>query len=140
MIVSVKYNEKQDWYFVREEVFIKEQGFHNEFDDIDDVSLHITIYEDHELVGCGRIYSGTESGLFILGRIAVLKPFRNRGYGIEIIKNLEEYGIKHGANVFQLDAQQRVLEFYKQLGYEICGEIHFDEHVPHICMKKIVTR
>ena len=41
--IKTKDNE-QDYRYVRIEVFMKEQGFQNEFDEIDATAVHITVY------------------------------------------------------------------------------------------------
>ena len=41
----------KDEMFIREEVFMQEQGFKNEFDDIDDSATHIVLYDDGSPVG-----------------------------------------------------------------------------------------
>lgn len=58
----------------QEEVFVKEQGFQNEFDDIDDFATHICIYEDGKALGCVRFY--VENDKMRIGRLAVLKQAR----------------------------------------------------------------
>lgn len=35
-----------------------------------------------------------------------------------------------------LDAQCRMQGFYERLNYQVDGEIHMDEHVPHVQMRK----
>ena len=50
------YNElPKDAKYIREEVFMKEQGFQDEFDEIDYHCLHLVI-EDDKAIGCARMY------------------------------------------------------------------------------------
>lgn len=53
--IKTKDNE-QDYRYVRIEVFMKEQGFQNEFDEIDATAVHITVYVDGTLAGCARCF------------------------------------------------------------------------------------
>ena len=48
----------KDIISVRTKVFVEEQGFKNEFDDIDKTALHILCYIDKRPVAVGRIYKG----------------------------------------------------------------------------------
>ena len=57
--IKIKDNE-QDYRAVRIEVFMKEQGFQNEFDEIDAVATHLTVYVDGELAGCARCFPHQE--------------------------------------------------------------------------------
>lgn len=40
---------------VREEVFMQEQGFQNEFDEIDNISWHIVMFHEEEPIAAYRI-------------------------------------------------------------------------------------
>lgn len=122
---------------IREEVFIKEQGFQNEFDDIDDTAIHAVIYMDKQPAGCGRTFKDEqEEGLWHLGRLAILVPYRKQGLGAEIIQILEDAACKQGATHMVLSAQDHAIAFYQKCGYQPFGEFYMDEHVPHQMMKK----
>lgn len=136
MITWKKTNHMADWRFVREEVFVKEQGFHNEFDELDDVAMHITMYIDGVLAGCIRLYEDAE--IYRIGRLVVLKKFRKQGCGADLLKQAEAEIRLLGGKEVHLDAQCRVERFYAKSGYVVCGSEHLDEHVPHVEMKKIL--
>lgn len=125
---------KRDWILIRTEVFIKEQGFKNEFDEIDNSAVHLTVYADGEPAGCGRVFE--ENGYFVIGRIAVRKQFRNLGLGKVVMDGLEKIAMEKGAKKIRLTAQIRAKGFYKRLGYREFGEPCMDEHVEHIKMEK----
>lgn len=125
---------KRDWTQIRTEVFMKEQGFENEFDDIDNHAVHLTVYVDGEPAGCGRVYE--ENGCFVIGRIAVRKQFRSLGLGSVVMNSLEKIAKEKGAKIIRLTAQMRAKAFYQKLGYREFGEPCMDEHVEHIRMKK----
>lgn len=130
---------ENDWHSIRECVFIKEQGFQNEFDDIDKFALHVVLYVEHKAIGCGRIYPDKEdAALWHLGRLAIKKAYRSCGYGAAIIHALEERARKKGARKILLSAQQHAIPFYQRNGYTPYGETYLDEHVPHQMMKKVL--
>jgi predicted GNAT family N-acyltransferase len=123
---------------IREKVFMEEQGFQDEFDDIDKISLHLEIYKDNKAIGCARMYSVKEHE-YIFGRIAILKEYRGKGYGLKILQILEEEAKKRKALKVQLSAQVRASVFYEKAGYKKVGEEYFDEYCPHIKMIKTLN-
>ncbi|WP_313071880.1 GNAT family N-acetyltransferase [Lacrimispora sp.] len=126
----------EDAKYIRRNVFIEEQGFENEFDDIDDMSTHILIYESSDPVATCRLYYNDERQSFVIGRIAVLKKFRGKNYGVELIKMAEQEIVKMQGKTVHLSAQVRVSEFYKKNGYIALDEVYVDEGCLHVWMKK----
>ena len=124
----------EDEKMIRETVFIEEQKFEIEFDDTDDIATHIVMYLDNHPVGCCRLYK--QENEYHIGRIAVLKLYRGKGYGEKILLNAERVAKEKGADSISLSAQVRASGFYEKLGYKKHGEIYFDEYCEHIAMKK----
>ena len=60
---------------IRIEVFMKEQGFENEFDEIDTISHHIVVFDEGKPIGTCRFFK--ENNHYTIGRVAVLKKYRN---------------------------------------------------------------
>lgn len=124
----------EDEKMIRETVFIEEQKFKIEFDDIDNIATHIVMYLDNNPVGCCRLYN--QENEYHIGRIAVLKPYKGKGYGEKILLQTESVAKEIGADCIVLSAQVRASGFYEKLGYNKYGEIYFDEYCEHIAMKK----
>lgn len=122
--------------FIRTEVFMKEQGFKDEFDDIDEISTHLVLFIDSEPAGVCRYYFSEEKNQYLVGRIAVLKKFRGQKLGSHILLAAEEEIKNKGGKVSSLSAQVRASEFYEKMGYKKEGEIFYDEYCPHIWMHK----
>lgn len=120
---------------IREEVFCNEQGFKNEFDETDNVSVHFVAFENDVPIATCRIYLNGEN-IYCIGRIAVIKAFRGKNIGARIIEEAENYIRKKGGTKIIISAQTRVEEFYRKQGYLPDGEIYFDEYCPHIKMFK----
>ena len=78
-----------DAFFVRANVFVIEQGFKVEFDDLDKVCWHLTVYDRNEPIGAARIYQDTD-GVWQLGRICVLENYRGKKIGSLILSACEE--------------------------------------------------
>jgi hypothetical protein len=58
---------------IRTEVFVKEQRFVEEFDEIDNIAKHMVLYEREQPISTCRIYFDIKKQSFVIGRIAVVK-------------------------------------------------------------------
>lgn len=121
---------------IRQKVFIEEQHFQNEFDEIDKNALHIVAYYENKPVGTGRMFRSETDGEYIIGRIAVLKDYRKYHIGSTIVKALEEKATELSAKQISLSAQCRVKGFYEKLGFIPIGDTYYDEYCEHIKMIK----
>lgn len=131
------YNQlPQEARMIREEIFIKEQGFENEFDDIDHRAIHFVVFQNNTPIGCARMYE--ENQHMILGRIAVCKEYRHLHVGSFILQSLEQHALELGYQEVMLSAQVRAKDFYIHNGYVSYGEEYLDEFCPHQHMKKIL--
>lgn len=119
---------------IRRLVFIEEQGFQNEFDDIDNAARHIVLYENDRPAATGRWY--VKDGAAVIGRVAVLPEFRHMHLGAEVLRRLEEDAAAAGYHTIALSAQCRVRGFYEKQGYRAVGEPYLDEFCEHIRMEK----
>ena len=127
-------NNSPDARAIRQSVFVEEQGFEYEFDDIDETALHLVLYDENDNpCATGRLFFG---GCMKIGRIAVMKEYRGQSLGSEVIAILEEKALESGAHHIELSAQIQAKDFYKKLGYTEIGEIYKEEFCPHIKMFK----
>lgn len=124
-----------DAYAVREAVFILEQGFENEIDEWDDRCIHCVLYKQDKPVACGRFFSEA-AGEITIGRIAVLKEYRQDHLGSKVMAEIEKQAAALGYCKAHLSAQCQARGFYEKLGYQAVGEVYLDEHCPHIRMEK----
>jgi len=133
-----KYNELNDDIIkIRTAVFIEEQGFENEFDEIDKACFHIVLYDNEKPVATCRYFK--DRNTFYIGRVAIIKEYRGKHLGKEIMR-IAEYEIKSlNAKQIEVSAQVRVKDFYKKLGYKEVGEIYLDEFLEHIRMVKMLS-
>lgn len=127
--------EAKNAIMIREKVFMQEQGFEDEFDDIDHQALHLELFNEDIPVACARMFT-FDNKVYILGRVAVLKEYRGLHYGSKLIEILEKEAKERKAQRIELSAQSRVSVFYEKLGYTRIGEEYMDEHCPHIKMIK----
>ncbi len=122
---------------IRTEVFVVEQGFIYEFDEIDNQATHFVLYNESDIpVGTCRVFKGDEPNIYILGRLAVLKIYRYNGYGKMIVEEAEKYVKSICGECLMLHSQCSKKDFYKNLGYIEFGDVEYEEDCPHIWMKK----
>lgn len=140
-IIKTYENLPQDAIDIRNKVFVDEQGFENEFDDIDSSAVHIVIYENIDnlkpIATC-RFYKDID-GKYLIGRIAVIKEKRGENIGAFLIETAEKQIEKLGGKSFKIHAQCRVRGFYEKQGYIASGVLDEDEGIPHIWMYKEIN-
>lgn len=121
---------------IRETVFVREQGFKEEFDDIDNSCIHFVCYHDDKAIGTCRVLYSKEHNGYMVGRVAVIKEYRKMGVGKELMKAAENYLHSINVNKVYVSAQKRAIPFYETIGYAPIGDFYLDEHYPHILMYK----
>lgn len=121
---------------IRRAVFMEEQGFVNEFDDIDKMARHIVLYESGIPVATCRLYYSDDKKCHVIGRIAVSRSYRGNNYGVETVRYAEREIRKRGVAGIGLSAQLSAVGFYERLGYHSIGETYQDEGCTHIWMEK----
>lgn len=122
---------------LRAGVFLDEQGFSVEFDDVDDACLHLALYEGDTVVGAARMYrDADDADLWHIGRVVIDKAHRGAHLGARVMQAAEEAVRAKGALRTTVSAQCRVQGFYGSLGYVPQGEVYMDEFCPHIRMDK----
>ncbi|WP_167959207.1 GNAT family N-acetyltransferase [Anaerosporobacter faecicola] len=136
MIYKVYDYLSEDAMDIRKIVFMEEQGFQNEFDDLDEKAIHFVVYtmEKQPIATCRVIED--KDGAFILGRLAVLSDFRGKNIGVGLLREVEKTVLKRGGKSIRLHAQCRVKDFYNKVGYLEHGLEDDDEGCPHIWMSK----
>ena len=107
---------------IREEVFVEEQGFQEEFNEIDDIARHIVLYDGEKAVATCRVFCQKEEEGYHVGRVAVIKSYRGRGLGSVLMAAAEKCAKALGGTSITLSGQVRVVPFYEKLGYEREGQ------------------
>ena len=119
---------------IRKEVFQKEQGFVNEFDETDARAVHAVLYIKNEPAGTCRYFE--EKDGWHIGRLAVLKSFRGAHLGEALLQFAEQRIRARGGKIVMLSAQERARAFYEKQGYIAYGDAFCEEECPHIAMQK----
>ncbi len=121
---------------VRKAVFVDEQKYPlaEEFDEYDKICPHLVIFDGEKPVATGRIFL-IENNTAKLGRIAVLKEYRGKHLGAEVMTALTERAREMKASSVYISAQTYAVPFYEKFGFKAYGEEYLDIHIPHRDMK-----
>jgi predicted GNAT family N-acyltransferase len=116
---------------VRTVVFIEEQFVTPEFewDEIDANAIHLLALIGPQAVGCLRIIKHQK-----IGRMAVLKEWRNRGVGMALLQEAVLICRQFGSKVVTLSAQTHAIGFYKKAGFIQTSDEYCDVDIPHVDM------
>lgn len=129
-----------DMLSIRNEVFCKEQNI--------DYSLEVIPEEEKQArsyliclkekpIGCIR-YRETEEG-YKLERFAVIKEYRNKGYGTLAFEFLCQSIIdENNPCTLLVHAQEYLIPYYEKLGFIKEGSIFKEANINHIKMKKSI--
>ncbi len=120
---------------IREEVFVREQEYpiELEFDEADENCWHLVLTDNEKAIATARLLKLSE-GVFKPGRIAVLKEYRGKNIGAELLTLIIEKAKEMGAKELHIGAQTYAVGFYEKFGFKTTGEEYMDEHIPHINM------
>lgn len=121
---------------IRKSVFVKEQGFYDEFDEADNCAKHIVAFDKEQPIATCRLFKSQEKDAYIVGRFAVLKQYRGMKIGAALLEKAEMQIRALDGKRILLHAQQQAVPFYAKQGYQTFGETELDEGVAHIWMGK----
>lgn len=123
---------------IRQKVFVQEQGVpaNLEIDENEAYSVHFVLYTETETPVATVRLLPLDDHTFKLQRMAVLKDYRGKDFGVKIIKEAETFARQQGFKTIELGAQLSAEKFYQKLGYSPYGAIFQDAGIDHIHMKK----
>jgi len=133
-IAIVNFSDKQaELTSIRRAVFIEEQNVPEsiELDGRDADCFHVLASDTN----CRPVGTARMDGKGKIGRMAVLKNYRRRGIGRQMIQALMDYGRKNSITDFHLSSQVTAVGFYEKMGFESFGEEFIEAGIKHINMK-----
>ncbi len=104
----------------------------------DPSAFHLMMHDGEKLIGYARLFP---PGIYLkdassLGRVALLKDYRNRGLGKEIMKQSINFFKENYPGIPLIISAQSYLEkFYRNLGFKTVSEAYLEENMPHVRMK-----
>ncbi len=122
---------------IRSIVFEKEQGFVDEFDGTDETAAHFVVFDGGKPVATCRVFPKTaDRGIYLLGRFAVLREYRSRHIGANLLQEVEKYVQKNVGQAVRLHAQLQAAAFYEKQGYVRIAEVDEEQGCPHVWLEK----
>ncbi|NBW70821.1 MAG: GNAT family N-acetyltransferase [Bacteroidetes bacterium] len=124
-------------YQLRQQVFMIEQNcLYEDIDGMDPDCLHLMHGQDDELIAYLRIVPpGLHFKNPALGRIIVTPKYRGGSTGPSLIHEGISLCRKHYWNLpISIEAQYPLESYYRQFGFESCGEVYMVDDIPHIHM------
>ena len=118
---------------IREAVFMREQGVPEdlEWDGLDAHCIHLLAEsEEGESIGTVRLLADGH-----IGRMAVLREWRNKGVGTALLRRIIEIARKSGVQRVVLNAQTAAIGFYERAGFTASGDEFMDAGIPHYRME-----
>ena len=111
-------------YYVRIQAMAKKHHItlREEFDEHDAPDTRYIVVTDRDFpIATARIYPLDEERMMI-GRVVVLPEYRRQGIGTMVVRSCEEWAGEQGCSIAVLESRDNKVEFYRQMGYEVCGE------------------
>lgn len=123
---------------IRKAVFVEEQcvPVEMELDEYDLSAIHFLAVTDDKqtAIGTARLLNDGH-----LGRMAVLKPYRQQSVGWTMLLAAINFAQSHSYPALFLNAQTSAAGFYEKAGFAKEGEEFMDAGIPHIRMSKSLT-
>ena len=124
-------------FAIRIKVFVKEQGVPSdiELDDDDQRAIHFLASVGAKAVGTTRVVWHRRAAK--IGRMAVLKRYRRRGVGRQLLTRAVALARRSQARQIYLHAQVAVSGFYERLNFRATGAIFDEAGIAH---RKMIWR
>ena len=118
---------------IRFAVFVEEQRVppEIELDDMDARGLHAVAFHEDVAVGTARLLPDGH-----IGRMAVLKEWRGRGIGGQMLARLVERARARGDREVILSAQVHAVPFYRAHGFVEEGAEYLEAGIRHQSMRR----
>jgi predicted GNAT family N-acyltransferase len=119
---------------IRFSIFVGEQDVSPgiELDDKDAECMHAIAYDEAgHAIGTGRLLPDGH-----IGRLAVVKDWRRRGVGAQLMAALLEEARRRGHKEVVISAQLQAAEFYRGLGFAAEGKVYREAGILHQQMRK----
>ncbi|MDZ7804492.1 GNAT family N-acetyltransferase [Thiohalophilus sp.] len=113
---------------IRRRVFIEEQQVPEEleWDGLDEPASHLLARVDTMPVATARLLPDGH-----IGRMAVLRAWRQHGIGMALLQRLLELARERALPQVFLNAQLTAMDFYAKAGFHAIGSTFMDAGIPH---------
>ena len=119
---------------IRFAIFVGEQKVPPgiELDDMDEKCMHAVAFDEAgKAIGTGRLLPEGK-----IGRMAVVKEWRRRGVGADLLEALVGEARRRGFAEVRLSAQLQAAEFYRAHGFVAEGKVYEEAGILHQMMHR----
>lgn len=116
------------------DVFIVEQNCpYPDLDDYDQKSLHLWAEIDGEILAYCRLFNfGIKYKECSIGRVLTTEKARGRNIGKQLMSYaVEVIETRFKTSQIRISAQDYLLNFYQQFGFEDTGKKYLEDNIPH---------
>ena len=118
----------------RVEVFVIEQNCpYQDLDNTDQAAIHLWAEIDHEVVAYCRIFdAGIKYEECSIGRVLTTEKGRGKNLGRQMMKfAVEVIENRFRKTSIRISAQDYLLKFYQEFGFESTGKNYLEDDLPH---------
>lgn len=122
---------------LRSEVFVVEQNcVYQDIDAKDQKALHVLGFKNGNLTAYTRLFKpGDYFEHASIGRVVVRQDERMYKYGYDIMKvSIEAVRTYFDETTIKISAQEYLVKFYSNLGFETVGTSYPEDGIPHVAM------
>jgi len=127
-------------YYVRIQAMAKKHhiSLRQEFDEHDGPDTKYIVVTDNDFpIATARMYPIDRKSMMI-GRVVVLPEYWHHGIGTMVVDACEEWAEEMCFSKTVVESRDNKMEFYKWLGYEVCGEVVDGDTFRCIRMEKVL--
>lgn len=116
---------------IRHEIFIEEQGFLYDQDEIDNIATHVIYYFENKPIGVCRYFTFKDKNIYHIGRFAIKKEYRNKKHGSKMLELVINQIKKENGKKITISSQLNAINFYKKAGFVEISDIFYEQNCPH---------
>ena len=98
--------------------------------------VHFVALSGEKVVGIVVLVPDYKPRVGKLRQMATAEEVRGEGYGIGLVKALEDYAVKNGLTSIILHSRHYAVGFYEKLGYKVTSDVFQEVDMDHFVMKK----
>jgi predicted GNAT family N-acyltransferase len=98
--------------------------------------VHFVALDNEQVVGVVVLVPHYKKGIGKLRQMATAEKVRGKGYGIQLVKALEDYAAENGMTSIILHSRHYAAGFYEKLGYKITSDVFQEVGMDHFVMEK----
>lgn len=96
---------------------------------------HVLARQGETVVGC-LVLASVNPQVLKMRQVAIASSMQGKGLGKQLVLWAEQFAQMHGYNTITMHARESAVGFYKQLGYQVLGDVFTEVTLPHWVLEK----